>query len=236
MEAGIYRKTDGEESVPAFPVSCMGPARKFIDSLSANLQVAPDAVAVGVLVAGATAVQRKFVVSPWDGWTEPLSLFFMSIAESGNNKSQILENSFEKIITEYEQNVTETMAQDIADWQDEYDVLCEKTKKAKSDLAKGKGTREEVRNLRRELEQHEADKTAPCKILADDVTPQKLEELLVEPRRSSCLHIGSFLVIRKIIAEYHLDQIIEEIIGKDAGLFLDLAAYAIITENSESIL
>ena len=58
------------------------------------------------------------------------------------------------------------------------------------------------------------------------------EELLVEPRRSSCLHIGSFLVIRKIIAEYHLDQIIEEIIGKDAGLFLDLAAYAIITENN----
>lgn len=58
------------------------------------------------------------------------------------------------------------------------------------------------------------------------------EELLVEPKRSSCLHIGSYLVIRKIIAEYHLDQIIEEIIGKDAGLFMDLAAYAIITENN----
>ena len=50
------------------------------------------------------------------------------------------------------------------------------------------------------------------------------EELLVEPKRSSCLHIGSLLVIRKIIAEYHLDQIIEEIIGRDAGMFLDLAA------------
>jgi len=58
------------------------------------------------------------------------------------------------------------------------------------------------------------------------------EELLVEPKRSSCLRIGSFLVIRKIIAEYHLDQILEGIIGKDAGLFLDLAAYAIITENN----
>ena len=54
----------------------------------------------------------------------------------------------------------------------------------------------------------------------------------MEPKRSSCLHIGSFLVIKKIIAEYHLDQIIEEIIGKDAGMFLDLAAYAIITENN----
>ena len=58
------------------------------------------------------------------------------------------------------------------------------------------------------------------------------EELLVEPKRSSCLHIGAYFVIRKIIAEYHLDQIIEEIVGKDAGLFLDLATYAIITENN----
>ena len=58
------------------------------------------------------------------------------------------------------------------------------------------------------------------------------EELLIETERSSCLHIGAYLVIRKIIAEYHLDTIIEKIVGKDAGLFLDLAAYAIITENN----
>ena len=58
------------------------------------------------------------------------------------------------------------------------------------------------------------------------------EELLVEPKRSSCLHIGAFFVIRKIIAEYHLDSIIENIVGRDAGLFLDLAAYTIVTENN----
>ena len=58
------------------------------------------------------------------------------------------------------------------------------------------------------------------------------EEMLEGPKRSSCLHIGAFLVIRKIIAEYHLDQIIEKIVGRDAGLFLDLAAYTIITENN----
>ena len=58
------------------------------------------------------------------------------------------------------------------------------------------------------------------------------EELLVEPKRSSCLHIGAYIVIRRIIAEYQLDQIIEKIIGKDAGLFLDLAAYTIVTENN----
>jgi len=50
--------------------------------------------------------------------------------------------------------------------------------------------------------------------------------------RSGCIHIGPFVVIRKIISEYHLDEMIGRIIGQDAGLFLDLAAYSIITEDN----
>ncbi|MBR3106448.1 MAG: hypothetical protein IKH30_04585, partial [Clostridia bacterium] len=48
------------------------------------------------------------------------------------------------------------------------------------------------------------------------------------------LHIGSFIVIRKIISDYHLDEMIGRIIGQDAGLFLDLAAYSIINEDNGS--
>ena len=50
--------------------------------------------------------------------------------------------------------------------------------------------------------------------------------------RSGCLHIGAYIVIRRIISEYHLDEMIGRIIGQDAGLFLDLAAYSIITEDN----
>lgn len=50
--------------------------------------------------------------------------------------------------------------------------------------------------------------------------------------RSGCLHVGAFLVIRKIISDYKLDEMITRIIGQDAGLFLDLAAYSIITEDN----
>ena len=59
-----------------------------------------------------------------------------------------------------------------------------------------------------------------------DETSRKMEA------RSSCLRVGTFFVIRRIMAEYHLDQMIDRIIGKDAGLFLDLAAYSLITENN----
>ena len=50
--------------------------------------------------------------------------------------------------------------------------------------------------------------------------------------RSGCIHVGAFFVIRKIISDYKLDEMIARIIGQDAGLFLDLAAYSIITEDN----
>lgn len=56
----------------------------------------------------------------------------------------------------------------------------------------------------------------------------------IVPGRSSCQHIGAYLVIRKIVAEYQLDKMADVIFGKDGGLFLDLAAYSILTENNAS--
>ena len=61
------------------------------------------------------------------------------------------------------------------------------------------------------------------------------QEILPEEKngyRSGCLRIGAYIVIRKIISDYRLDLMMARIIGKDAGLFLDLAAYSIITEDN----
>ena len=50
--------------------------------------------------------------------------------------------------------------------------------------------------------------------------------------RSSCLRIGTYLVLRRIVAEYGLEEMLGGIIGRDSGLFLDLAIYSIITEGN----
>lgn len=39
------------------------------------------------------------------------------------------------------------------------------------------------------------------------------------------------MVLRSIIARYHLDEVVAELIGNDSELFLELA-YTIITENN----
>ena len=60
----------------------------------------------------------------------------------------------------------------------------------------------------------------------------EIPELMDPAYRSSCLRIGAFIIVRMVIAIYHLDEIIGRLIGRDAGLFLDLAAYSIICENN----
>ena len=51
--------------------------------------------------------------------------------------------------------------------------------------------------------------------------------------RSSCLRIGAYIVIRKIIDDYKIPEMLEEYFEeKDIGLLLDLAAYSIISENN----
>ena len=50
--------------------------------------------------------------------------------------------------------------------------------------------------------------------------------------RSGCLRIGTWLILRRIISGYHLDEILGRLIGKESGLFLDIAAYTIVAENN----
>lgn len=63
---------------------------------------------------------------------------------------------------------------------------------------------------------------------------EKPDEIESNPKRSRCIKIGTFLVIRKIIQDYKLDKTLRDLLGDRSGLFLDLAAYAIITEDNSS--
>ena len=67
------------------------------------------------------------------------------------------------------------------------------------------------------------------KFFPDEILP---EELPVSTR-SGCIKVGAWIVIRKVIRYYKLEEKLSELIGEEnAGLFLDLAAYSIITENN----
>lgn len=61
----------------------------------------------------------------------------------------------------------------------------------------------------------------------------ELPEEKEESRRSSCLRIGAYIVIRKVMEEYNLHELLGKYFEtKDVGLFLDFVAYSIITEGN----
>jgi len=61
----------------------------------------------------------------------------------------------------------------------------------------------------------------------------ELPEEKFNSNRSSCLKIGPYIVIQKILEEYKIPDLLErQFYGKDAGLFLDLMAYSIVCENN----
>ena len=52
-------------------------------------------------------------------------------------------------------------------------------------------------------------------------------------KRSSCLRVGAYIVLRKIVDDYHIPEMLDNYFEtKDKELFLDLMLYSIITENN----
>lgn len=82
------------------------------------------------------------------------------------------------------------------------------------------------------------DKTDPSMMLPNEnylkyFPDEDLPEINERTKRSSCLRIGTWLVIRKIMDEYRFTDVLEKYISKkDLGLVLDLVAYSIISENN----
>ena len=60
----------------------------------------------------------------------------------------------------------------------------------------------------------------------------ELPEELPASTRSGCIKMGAWVVIRKVLEHYKLDEKMAGILGEGYGLFLDLVAYSIVTENN----
>ena len=51
---------------------------------------------------------------------------------------------------------------------------------------------------------------------------------------SSCIKVGNYIVIKKLLEESKIEEILKPILKEDIGLFLDLCAYTIVMENNAS--
>ena len=54
-------------------------------------------------------------------------------------------------------------------------------------------------------------------------------------KRSSCLNIGTYILISKIIKDYKLDELLSLVFGDDSKLMMDLVMYYLVEESNASI-
>lgn len=164
-----------EVQLPPFPVQSLpGPMADFVEALSVSTQTPPEMAGVLALGVLATAFQGKHTVEITPDWVEPLCLYCVAVAPPGERKSSVLAALMAPVY-EQERVQRELMERDVARSRTERELLEGQLAAAKK---KGEKGREDALKLTDQLAQFQD--VYPPRLVCDDVTPEKLTDLMAQ--------------------------------------------------------
>lgn len=164
-----------EIKLPPFPVDALpAPLCDWVQAVAQNTETPVDMAAVCALAALSCAVQGKFKIFPKRGYGEPLNLYFLIIANSGERKSPIV-RLMTRPIYQYED-----LENSRRKAQMEVDLANLNSWKKQIDTLERDGKIEEATKLRTQYRELEDKRMKPLRLIADDVTPEALTSLLSE--------------------------------------------------------
>lgn len=167
--------------LPIFPVDLLPPVlRDFSKAVAESLQVPTDMPAAAVLGVVSACIQGKFAVQVKPDWKEQTNLYILVIARPSERKSPTL-RAVAAPLYNYSKEENNRREPAIREYQLKREIL-EKTIASLKDriskpLQKGKViTLDEISEKQRELESLKP--VHPVRLIADDVTPEKLVSLM----------------------------------------------------------
>jgi hypothetical protein len=171
------------DDVPPFPVNALPPwLAAWVRAEAEATQTPPDlAGCLSLAIAGA-AVARKARVNVRDSWYEPANIFTVVSLPPGDRKSAVYAEAMQPVV-EHERAEQERMAPVIAALASAHRILerkleaAEKAAAKAEDAAEAHKLREEAERLAKELEAHRVPE--PPRLFCDDVTPERLTQLIV---------------------------------------------------------
>ncbi len=165
-------------SLPEFPTSALPKVlADYVAALSTFSQTPPEmagALSLGIL---ATGFQSQFTIEAKEGYIEPVNLYIAALAPPGERKSAI-HGGLLAPVYQYEEERQQEEKEVIAANHAEYNTLEKRLEELKNKAAKGKCEFADVREAAAELNSFEY-KNA-FRLTADDVTPEKLVELMAQ--------------------------------------------------------
>lgn len=176
-------------------------AGAMVEAVAKDTQTPPAASVLLALSTIATCVQRRFEVAPYgdSSHTEPLCIWTLSALPSGSRKTSIL-SSLSKPLKKWEKLLADRTRASIASNEAARRVAKKRIEKLEADAAKAKDSneRQNIRDeISREIEETPEEMHAP-RLVTGDVTPERLQELLVEQKERLTLmsdEAGIFLVL-----------------------------------------
>ena len=168
--------------VPTFPTNVISTAwlREMIDATAAATETPVELALLLSLAVAATTVQKKYVVEPELGYSEPLNLWVCPALDSGNRKTAVLRELTAPLL-DYERQHAAMIAQDLARAESARRLAEDRIKYLRQKAAKAAGADLEV--LRQELLDEEAalpELPKAVRLWAQDVTPEKLGALMAD--------------------------------------------------------
>ena len=193
-------------SLPAFPLNALpNTLGRFVLQSSTELQTPPDLQAMFCLSVIASAIARKFKVHiESKNWHEPTNIYTCSVLDVGNRKSAAC-SQCTRPLSRFELELIEREREGVAIHNHELQLMQTKLKEMQRKIARGPTkttSRERLNALEddaKELSRQLAtiiERRNP-EVLADDATPQALEQALFHNGSRICFHDGRGCHLRR---------------------------------------
>ena len=167
-----------EYIIPEFPSECFPDwIKNYIDAVAENTQTPKDLASVIGLSVFAAALAGEVKIQGKIDWEEPLNLYTAVIMNPAERKSSVFTH-MTKPLQEYEAETNLKLKSEIAVNRVEKEILENALKNLKTAASKKNELIESVKDKAIELDSFVDIK--PLRILADDVSPEKVTGLLAE--------------------------------------------------------
>ena len=209
-------------------------------------RVIPFGQALG-MIAAATRGKVRTQVSP--SWIEHSSFYVLTIAETGDGKSQVM-NLLRKPLDQYEENLRADAAKDYGLRLANYEIAQANLKRIKDSMSSGKKSKAPATQAELQAAIDEVESTKPADMpqlsIGGDVTPDKLTDLIVQNKdlaihdaegtlfsHLSGTRHGTGSAYETMLLAYTGDPIKVHRIGRDGGSVTD--AHLVINTSVQPI-
>lgn len=165
---------------PSFPVAVFPKwLRNFVEGVAESTQTPIDAPGMAAISVLSTALAKRFYISITGEWSESLNTYTILALPPGNRKSSVFKALLEPI-THYEREERERLAKEVSRQKAELKAKQKRLEQLEKEFAqKGDQTiLNEIYALSNEIEEHKVS-TLP-RFITEDVTPEKLADLMAE--------------------------------------------------------